>query len=532
MDDSNRSNDVKKQRRAWLGALLLPLIAAHPAWAQAAPSSNRPDEPADAGGPLALAKGPHLLLDDHLIARSTGVQRKVIPPERSLDGPIVTGAVEHQNWQPFLTVLHDPAAPPMQRFRMWYNVDVVDDLRDGQWFGKTGYLESADGIRFPGPYQRLESLTEDGRVRFGASVLDEGPHHLVPAQRYKMLYFDAGKRVGPRVAFSPDGFNWSLHGGGQPILSKTNSDDIWTAGFDPLRKRYFLIGKHFGPYSWTNAQGEKLHFSIRRYFTSFSQDFKTWTDPQGMVYSPDESDLGVTQWYGAAGFQVRGDLIVGFLRVLRDDLTTEGAPDEAIQANTTGFAGVGANLLGARGGAGMGYTVLTWTRDGQTWHRDRHTDQFLAPDPRIGAWDHAMAWVGSSVAIGDELYLYYAGYRWGHKYRHSVDRQIGLVKMLRDRFVARQAEEQAGTLTTRTLTLGAHTLLLNTAAHGGEVRVQVTTATGEPIPGFRFDDCRPIAVDALAAPVRWQQPLTALRGRPVRLEFSLRHARLFAFELQ
>jgi hypothetical protein len=415
-----------------------------------------------------------------------------------------------------LTVLHDPDAPSAQRFRMWYNVDVVDDPNDGQWFGKTGYLESTDGIRWPGPYRRLESLTEDGRVRVGARVLDDGPHHPEPAERSKMLYFDAGQFVGPRVAFSHDGREWSRFRDGQPILPKTPSDDIYSASYDPLRKRYFLIGKYFGPYSWTNAEGEKLNLSIRRYFTSFSQDFKTWSDPMGMVYSPDEKDSGVTQWYGSAGFQVRGGLIIGFLRVLRDDQTTEGAPEEAIKANNTGFAGVGANLLGAKGGAGMGYTVLTWTRDGETWHRDRHSDPFFTPDSKVGAWDHSMAWIGSSVAVGDELYLYYAGYRWGHKYRHSVDRQFGVVKIPRDRFVAREAGEQAGTLTTRPFTLDAQSLTLNVAARDGEVRVQVTTMEGEPIPGFRFQP----------------QSLATLRGRPIRLEFSLRSAQLFAFELQ
>jgi hypothetical protein len=112
-----------------------------------------------------------------------------------------------------------------------------------------------------------------------------------------------------------------------------------------------------------------------------------------------------------------------------------------------------------------------------------------------------------------------------------VDRQFGVVKMMRDRFVAREAGEKAGTLTTRTLTLDAQSLTVNAAAEGGEVRVQATTAAGEPIPGFRFEECRPIAADALAAPVEWKQSLATLRGRPIRLEFSLRNARLFAFEL-
>jgi hypothetical protein len=80
---------------------------------------------ADAGNPIVLAKGPHLLLDDYLIARSEGVKRVVVPPQRFLDGPIVTGSPDHQNWQPFFTVLYDPAAQAEKRFRMWYNVDTT-----------------------------------------------------------------------------------------------------------------------------------------------------------------------------------------------------------------------------------------------------------------------------------------------------------------------------------------------------------------------------------------------------------------------
>ena len=485
---------------------------------------------AGASEPIALAKGVHLLVDDHYIARSERVERKVIQPRRSLAEPVVTGSLDHQNWQPFLTVLHDPAAPAGRQFRMWYNVDVVDDPADGQWFGKTGYLVSADGIHWPGPYVRLNSLTEDGRVRFGASVLDDGPEHPVPAERYKMLYFDAGKMIGPRVAFSRDGLEWSVHDGGKPILPKTPSDDIWTAGYDPLRKRYYLIGKHFGPYTWTNAEGEKLTVPIRRYFTSFSKDFKTWSDPEGFVFSPDEKDSGITQWYGAAGFRLRGDLIIGFLRELRDDLTPEGAPPEAIAANNGGGANLGANLLGKRGGSGMGYTVLTWTRDGLHWERDRHTDKFFEPDPKVGTWDHAMAWVGSSAAVGDELYVYYAGYRWGHKYHHSVDRQVGLVKMKRDRYVARRAGEQGGTVVTPVMTIDGEGLALNVDSSKGEVRVQVTDAEGKPLEGFSFANCRPISADSLAAPVEWKTPLATLRGKPVRLEIWLKNASLYAFE--
>ena len=506
-------------------------LACQPAFSQEADGAGQ----AASGGaatrpaePLALKTGPHLFVDDYWIARGDGISRKVCKPGRHLARPVVTGAREHQNWQPFLTVLHDPAAPARKQFRMWYNVDTVDDPGDGEYFGATGCLESADGTHWPGPYERLNSLTADGRVRFGASVLDDGPTHRPPAERFKMLYFDAGKQVGPRVAFSPDGLRWAVHQGGKPILKVANGDDIWTAFYDPLRKRYFLIGKLYGPYTWTNLEGKKVTASIRRYFTSVSRDFKSW-GKTSMVFSPDRKDPGVTQWYGAAGFQTRGDLILGFLRVLRDDATPRGAPSAALKANATGSAGLGAAGLGKRGGSGMGYTVLAWTRDGQTWHRDRHTDPFLEPDPKVGAWDHAMAWVGSAAAVGEEVYLYYAGYRWGHKYHHSIDRQIGLVKIRRDRYVARSAGRAGGTLTTPLVRLKGDKLTLNVDAARGLVRVQVRDAKGTPIPGLTFDDCHPITADSLDAPVRWKSAsLSKLGRRPVSLQFRVKNASLYA----
>ena len=495
-------------------------------YSMAAPSKGDNDKP------IALSKGPHLLIDDYLIAKSEGVERKVVQPKRFLKEPVVNGSVDHQNWQPFLTVLQDPSLPAEKRFRLWYNVDTVDDTEDGNFFGASGLLESADGVHWPGPYQRLESLKADGRVRFGASVLDDGPKHQPASERYKMMYFDAGPGgAGARVAFSPDGVTWTMQNDGKPVIPTPNGDDIWTAGYDPIRKRYFLIGKVLEPYAWTNAEGEKLNVVIRRYFTRFSSDFITWSDRK-MVFEPDEKDSGITQWYGAAGFQTRGDLIVGFLRVLRDDKSPEGVPEEAIDANTRGHAGVGASGLGAKGGSGMGYTVLTWTRDGETWQRDRHTDKFFEPDPKVGAWDHAMSWVGTSVPVDDEVYLYYAGYRWGHKYHHSIDRNIGLVKISKDRYVARQAGEKGGSITTPLVTLGGKRLTLNAAAQNGEVRVQVIDASGKPISGLTFADCKPIKGDALDAAVAWKKnSLADVAGKPVRLEFAIKNGSLYALEL-
>lgn len=465
--------------------------------------------------PIVLRQGPQLLIDDFLIAKSEGVTRKVMQPPRFLKEPVVTSRKEHQNWQPWLTVLHDPEGAADKKFRMWYTADVIDDTTDGKWASRLAYLESADGVQWPGPYRRLE---QDNGIVFCASVLDGGPQFPKPDERFKLVYYSHG---GPVVGFSPNGVNWTLQNKGRAVLPATG--DSWHAGFDPLRQRYFLIGKQDGPFAWTNAEGQKLSRRIRRYGISYSEDFAKWSELK-MLFSPDEKDPGVTEWYAGVGFQTRGDLLFGFLQVLRDDLTAAGAPPQASRVNQ-GYPT-----------AGMGTTVLAWTRDGVTWHRDREPDVFLAPSPEVGTWDHAMAWVSSVVPVGDEVYVYYAGYRWGHKYQRSIDRQVGLVKTKRDRYVARQAGAATGLITTPLLTLEAESMTLNIDASQGEVRVQVLDEGGSAIPGLAFTDCQPIKTDSLTAPVRWNPPgdkaWAAIRGKPVRFQFQMTNASLFALDLK
>ena len=79
--------------------------------------------------------------------------------------------------------------------------------------------------------------------------------------------------------------------------------------------------------------------------------------------------------------------------------------------------------------------------------------------------------------------------------------------------------------------IAGETLALNVDANRGEARVQILDDQAKPIRGFRFADCVPIRADELSASVRWQRPLSELRRQPVRLEFELRSAKLFGFEI-
>ena len=63
-------------------------------------------------------------------------------------------------------------------------------------------------------------------------------------------------------------------------------------------------------------------------------------------------------------------------------------------------------------------------------------------------------------------------------------------------------------------------------------RYASTRFPGKPVRGFTRKDCHPASDDALATPVRWQQPLRAIAGKPVRPEFFLKKAQLFSFYLE
>src|SRR5215203_402138 len=85
------------------------------------------------------------------------------------------------------------------------------------------------------------------------------------------------------------------------------------------------------------------------------------------------------------------------------------------------------------------------------------------------SWDHTMSWISEQVLVGDDVYLYYAGYARGHKVNMVEERQIGLIKMKRDRYVAREAGAEEGRLKTRWLSFDANAdgMTLNADALNG-----------------------------------------------------------------
>jgi len=446
-----------------------------------------------------LCIGPQLLIDDYLIEQAINIKRKVNQPKRdkSIPNPIITGK-EDGCYQPYFTVLQDPET---KIFRLWYNYPW-DDKRPSR--SHIGYMESKDGIHWIRPPRILD---DPAPIEYGSEVIDEGPNYSNLQQRYKYgWYHDDGLWV----AASCDGFHFHPL---VPHVVLKHNHDINNISWDPLRKCYVAT---FSTYTtdkqWTGRRRVTLQ--------SFSKDLLHWEKPW-FVLRPDKSlDKGETQFYAMSAFLVRGPLKIGMVKILRDDLKADKPPLISPEAY------------------GIGYTTLAWTRDGKTWMRDREI--FFDRNPQPQTWDRSHAWIDEQLIVQDELYLYYAGYRQGHKMNRFEERQIGLVKMPLDRYVSWTAE---GSIPGKILTIPLQfekapiKLIVNTDAHLGSLKAQIRDAGNNAlIPGLQFNDCKVIKENGLRVEMQWgsrentQNNLRQLAKRIIKLEFEMVNARLFAFE--
>jgi len=481
IQNSQGGYSMKRNRYCWLGTALATfhILAGWPV-----------------GASGAWTAAPYLMLDETIIVSRSNVEREVNHPSR-LPDPIVTG-YEDGCFQPWLSVVRDPQT---RRFRMWYNTPATPQNMSES---SLAYIESEDGIHWIRPHRVLTTPA----IQFGASVIDDGPTCPDRDKRFKFAWWKSG---GLQIAVSPDGISWAPLAPGV-VLPTTH--DITGIAWDPIRKRYL------GLVSMVPRKGS---FRGRRIpYQSVSEDLIQWKQPWEII-TPDpraEIEKGETQFYGMNGVVARGKLLIGMIKILRDDLNCEPGKTAA-ELHDTG-----------RRYAGLGYTVLGWSHDGEHWERD--TEPFLDRNPQSGAWDRAMTWVDSQLIVGDFVYFYYGGYRWGHKAERFTERQIGFAHMPRDRYVALAAGNTEGRVVTRLAKLEAVQMTVNArvAINGGELRVRILDAAGRPYPGFDWADCTPIRGDRVNHPVAWKANMGDLKDRPAQFEFSLEQAKLYAFDLQ
>ena len=461
--------------------------------------------------PLVVNKGPQLFLDDYLIAEHSFLTRTVNNPEK-LQKPVLVGGEKNDLvYQPYLTVLRDPQTG---RFRMWFNTpeEPLATKRN-----HSAYIESEDGINWIRPPKIVpypDSVQRLGPI--GASVLDRGTDYTDPAKRYLSAIHlhkkvNSDKPAGLWISTSPDGFNWTLTSK-EPLIVHNN--DVSSFHWDPIRKQYIAIVsqrvKGFGDPA-NPAIGDERRIPHE----TVSKDLINW-EPIWPIITPKigaPKENGETQFYAMSGVVARGDLLIGLVKVLRDDL------------NAT--YGKTAKEMGDmdRKAAGIGYTVLAWSHDGRTWQRDY--EPFIPNNPVPGTFDHAMAWGDEQILVDDETFIYYGGYERGHKVNRFEERHIGLARMPRDRYVSYDADINVGTLITKPLIINSESITVNANVQG-ECHVRLLDSNREPLDGFGWVELKG---DSIEHKVEWSKKLDSISGKAVCLEFQLKNAQLFGFNL-
>ena len=437
-----------------------------------------------------LNTGPHLFLDDYLLAERSFVSRTVNHPDKQPD-PIITGSVGgDNNFQPYMSVIRDEQNG---RFRIWYNTFI------DAGHSHIGYMESEDGINWMRPHRELK---DPHPIEFGVSVVDRGPDFKDQDSRFIFASYNLD---GMLVSTSPDGFDWT------PLKDEAvlkHNHDITSLHWDPLRAQYLAIVS-----VW--HRNEEWNDNQRTPHQSVSKDLINWEKPWPIMYGKIGAPIekGETQFYAMSGVITRGDLLIGLVKILRDDINA-----------TPGKSGKEMGDM-KRKAAGLGYTVLAWSRDGRTWNRDHQV--FLPRNPAPGTWDHAHAWGDEQLIVGDQTYIYYGGYARGHKVNRFEERQIGLAMMPRDRYVSYEASINQGRLLTKPLKMKAESMTVN-ANIVDDCQIRLVDLDGQPIPGF---DWISLQGDDVKLQSGWMSDLSPIFDNVVQIEFRLKNAQVFGFDL-
>lgn len=460
---------------------------------------------------ITLGELPLLFADDSGVSASSGVLRTV-HPAHTRTAPVLEPETPWEGSRVYVygSVYYDEAA---DRLSLWYlghpDLDAqgkeirVPGFRKGKGDAVL-FATSKDGLKWDRPKLGLHSFqgSKANNIIFdlhSPSVLLD-THEADPTKRYKML----GSRVGAYyAAVSADGLRWSMFPDDKPIL--TSSDNISLAR-DPFTGDY--LAYHRRP---STSKG-------RCVWLSRSQDFKTWSKPE-LVFAPDDID---NAWAHNPGERTEvNNLSViphagGFIGLPTIFRVLSVKPDAAKVTN------------GQSSTDGIIDVQLITSADGTHWQRTNPRLPIIARGER-GSFDGGAILGVSSTAVNvrDETWVYYTALTTSHGAPIPPKRNaIGRAEWRLHGFVSLDAGEN-GRIETQPLRLTG-SLIINANAEGGEVRIAILEANGQPIAGLTLEDSEPLQTNATRHAAHWRSNASAPTDRPVRVVVSMRQAQLFS----
>ncbi|HVE39790.1 MAG TPA: hypothetical protein VNM14_07890 [Planctomycetota bacterium] len=478
-----------------------------------------------------------------LVAESSGLRIAQQRPVKNGKNPFLLG---DRPWEGNIVQLyscdvhHDPETG---RWQMWY------EGHPGCVLLCTAF--SKDGLRWEKPSLGLETwkgskdnniILQTGYTDAHCAAIVKAPTEKDPARKYKLYYWvgpqwmdshieplglkpaevaDAKAKIKPYkknghyVAFSSDGVTFTPRSDA-PVLA---TSDFSTVLFDEQLGRYRSYHKieHQLP-GWKQ---------IRRCMWESQSDDGVTFEKSRLVLAPDEKDDTMAKTLYAAdrvefyGMHVwpQDGFYLGLVWIFTITKVNPkygmGWDDGHIQPH------------------------LIYSPDGLDWKRLPVREPFIPNGPE-GSWDSGTLYSSGDhpVVLGNEVRFYYFGTNYTHGSTEPIvsakNRSgFGVATLPRDRYVGWQAAKDSGTLLTKPITFSGKDLFLNVDASHGVARVALLSADNQPIPGFGLEECEPIKADSLEQAVRWAgASASALAGKTVRLQFSLRQSTLYTWQFK
>ena len=480
---------------------------------------------------LDVADRKQLFIDHRFIDRCENVELTVNPPVK-LPGPVL---VSEHPWETFSIgwscVLEDDGL-----FKLWYSACGADQWAGGAWY--LCYATSWDGLTWEKPELGLVEYDGSKRNNIVRAACKLAYIFIDPnggeADRYKMVEQVLGEGI--RVGTSADGLTWDMP---DRLVSTLKPDTPKQAYWDARIGRYVAWlklmvaddgtpmfpfvdpvasdppaiapkilrrGRSIGRIEVDDLTAPWPEESIRTVLAADEHD-----PPDSDIYHPDvlpytEADDAyfmfpmTYQHFGEGETTVRNDGL--------NDAQFAASRDSIHWMRYDRRPYIGRGLPG--------------TFDGGTIHASpahlRRGDRFL--QMYTGSpWTH-----GGFRALSDE-----------ERRDRGYGNGIGLVEQRLDGFVSADAAYTGGTLTTPPLRFSGERLELNIdVAAMGQARVEVQDEAGRPLPGFELSRCRRVMVNDVRHVAAWDgsPSLGSHAGRPIRLHFGMRSAKLYAFQFR
>lgn len=455
---------------------------------------------------------PQLFVDDYLIQSQTNLFRRLGQVDKYSGSPVIS---PDKPWEvctafPYgggaIRLADDRWVILYQTYRRW--------LRGGERTSVC-YATSTDGLRWEKPTLNLFEVAGTKRNNvvlsfdfnnFTALYDRDDPD----ANRcYKAAVYTGGEEGDGLYGYtSPDGVHWTRMA--RALLPEAG--DRSTLWYDTIRKKYVIFTRYYPIYRG------------RQIFQSESKDFVEWTQPQLILHNTLKDNAHEIDHYGANGF-VYGDMYLGFLEIYHE-------PYRRID------------------------TQLICSRDGRAWSRVCEGEVFLGNGPEE-TFDQFWAFPAGTppIRVGNELWIYYSGHRhphsppqppiWpggkpGESPRYAYWAATGLATMRVDGFAAMDAAGSEAQLITvpfqfdkgSDLRINANTKRFPPGSSW--LKVAVLDKDLNPLPGFGIDDFEVMIKDSVDHLARWKgrSDLSALAGKPIRLDFRLVNTRLYSFTVK